>query len=31
MTEKDFEGFALLITDALAFYRQDVSSFAMSV
>lgn len=31
MTEKDFEGFALLITDALAFYRQDVSSFAMGV
>lgn len=31
MTEKDFEGFALLITDALAFYQQDVSSFAMGV
>ena len=31
MKQSDLEGFQTLLTDALAFYRQDVSEFALSV
>ena len=31
MQQSDAAGFQALLTDALAFYRQDVSDFALSV